>query len=255
MKNIRKQVLNRSICKHFGVASALLLSVSMSSTSSAMGKSDDPWLTKVTGELEFLREDGADVVEWEIDSWLGQDLRKFWIKTEGEYERSDDESEVESAQFDFVYSQAISTYWDVQYGLRQDIRPKIDGNTRTWLVFGYRGLAQGFWDVDANLYVGEESSVQLDLEFEKELMLTQKWVLIPELDATFNGDTNERYGEGSGLSVIEASLRIGYEPNRKFQTFIGLSGTQTFGATKSIRKSEGDKSGSLNLIAGIEFWF
>ncbi len=255
MKNIRKKILNRSIRKYVGTASILFLSLSMPSVSYSMGKSDDPWLTKVIGEIEVLRDDGADVVEWEVDAWLGRDLSKFWIKTEGEYERSDGESEVESAQFDFVYSKAVSTYWDMQFGLRQDVRPKVDGDTRTWLVFGYRGTAQGFWDIDANLYVGEESSVQLDLEFEKELMLTQKWVLIPELDATFNGDTNERFGEGSGLSVIEASLRIGYEPNRKFQTFIGLSGTQTFGATKSIKKSEGDKSGDINLVAGIEFWF
>ena len=220
-----------------------------------MGKDDDPWLTKVMGEFEVLREEDNNVVEWEVDAWLGRDLYKFWIKTEGEYADSNKESEVESAQVDFLYSQAVSAFWDVQFGFRQDFRPKIDGDTRSWLVFGYNGTAQGFWNVDANLYVGEESSVQLDIELEKELMLTQKWVLIPEIDITFNGDTNERFGEGSGLSVIEASLRLGYEPSRKFQPFIGISGKQTFGATKSIEESEGNKSNNLSVIAGIEFWF
>ncbi len=250
--NITKRNIQQ---KTVGFVASILLLGSLPSTSYAMGKNDDPWLTKVMGELEVLREDGVDVLEWEVDAWIGRDLSKFWIKTEGEYERSDDGSEVESAQLDFVYSKAVSAYWDVQFGLRQDVRPRVDGDTRTWLVFGFKGTAQGFWDVDANLYVGEESSIQLDLEFEKELMLTQKWVLIPELDATFNGDTNERFGEGSGLSVVEASLRIGYEPSRRFQTFLGVSGKQIFGATKSIEKSEGNKSSNLSLIAGIEFWF
>lgn len=221
----------------------------------AMGKPDDPWLTKVMGEVEFLSEDGHDVVEWEIDTWLGRDLSKFWLKTEGEYARSDDESGIEEAQIELLYSQAVAPYWDRQFGIRHDIEPEVDGDTRSWLVAGFIGTAVGFWEVDANLYVGEESSVQLNIELEKELMITQKWVLTPEFDITFNGKTNEEFGEGSGLSEIEAGLRLGYEPNRKFQPFIAIEAHQTFGATRRIEKAEGHDSGELTLLAGIHFWF
>jgi len=233
----------------------ILLSLFISAQIFAMGKNDDPWLTKVMGEIELLEEGEENVAEWEIDTWFGRDLYKFWIKTEGEYVSHDGESEVEQAQIELVYSQAFSAYWDWQLGLRHDPKPEVNNNQRNWLVLGAIGIAPGFWEIDANLYASDDDDVQINIEVEKELMLTQKWVLTPEFDITLNGKTNEDFGEGSGLSEIEASIRIGYEPSKKFQPFIGLSFLQTFGTTKNLKEAEGEDSDNFSLIAGIHFWF
>jgi len=118
------------------VTLTMATAVSYSSSVWSMGKTDDPWLSKTMGEIELLQEGEADVAEWEVDTWIGRDFHKFWIKTEGEYAREDDESEIESAQIELLYSRTVSAYWDQQFGIRSDVEPD-DG--RYWLVFGYRG--------------------------------------------------------------------------------------------------------------------
>jgi copper resistance protein B len=95
------------------------------------------------------------------------------------------------------------------------------------------------------------------IELERELMLTQQWVLTPELDIIANGRSNERYDEGSGLAEIEFSLRLGYEHkgNRKFQPFLGLTARQSFGATRRMIKNKGESSGDVEAMIGIHSWF
>lgn len=217
------------------------------------GMGDDPWLTKVMSEVEYLQEDGEDVLEWDVDAWVGRDLSKFWIKSSGEYA----DSEFESANIEFVYSRALSAYWDQQFGVRHDFKPKPDGDTRNWVSYGYIGTAPYFIEVDARIFVGEESSTQLLIELERELMLTQRWVLTPELDIVANGSSNQKYQEGAGLSEVELSLRLGYERNgnRKFQPFMGVTARQTFGQTKRFAKALGDGSGSIEAMIGIHSWF
>lgn len=214
---------------------------------------DDPWLTKVMSEFEYLQEDGEDVIEWDIDAWTGRDLSKFWVKSSGEYA----DSEFEDANIEFVYSQAVSAYWDQQFGVRHDFKPDPGGGTRNWVSYGFIGTAPYFVAVDARVFVGEESSSQLLIELEREMMITQEWVLTPELDIIANGRTNERFGEGSGLAEVEFSLRLGYERNgnRKFQPFIGLTANQTFGETRRLNKAEGGSSGGIEAIVGIHSWF
>lgn len=214
---------------------------------------DDPWLRKVMSEFEYLQEDGEGVLEWDIDAWYGRDLRKFWLKSSGEYAGS----EVETANIELVYSRAVSAYWDQQYGLRQDFSADDAVDTRTWISYGFIGTAPYFISVDARLFIGEDTSSQLLIELERELMLTQEWVLTPELDIIANGRSNEQYQEGSGLAEIELGLRLGYEHegNRKFQPFIGLTARQRFGATRSVAKRQGRDSSSVEAMIGIHSWF
>lgn len=214
---------------------------------------DDPWLTKVMTEFEYFQADSEDVIEWDIDVWSGRDLSKFWVKSSGEYV----DSELENANIEFVYSHAVSAYWDQQFGVRHDVKPNPDDITRNWVSYGFIGTAPYFVSVDARVFVGEESSSQLLIELERELMITQKWVLTPELDIIVNGRTNELFGEGAGLAEIEFSLRLGYERNgnRKFQPFVGLTASQRFGTTRSLARANGLSSGQIELTLGIHSWF
>lgn len=220
--------------------------------SQAMFK-DDPLLTKIMSEFEYFQEHGNHAIEWDIDAWIGQDLSKYWIKSSGAYINS----EFEDANIEFVYSQAISPHWDSQFGVRHDFKADSDGATRNWLSYGIIGTAPYFIDVDARVLVGQESSTQLLIELQRELMITQEWVITPELDIVANGRTNQRFAEGSGLAEIEIGLRLGYEhnANRKFQPFIGVTARQTFGSTRSLVKAQGNSSGNLSLVIGMHSWF
>ncbi|MEO0369228.1 MAG: copper resistance protein B [Pseudomonadota bacterium] len=214
---------------------------------------DDPWLTKVMSEFEVLEEDGEDVIEWDIDAWTGRDLSKFWVKSSGEYA----DSEFESANIELVYSHAVSAYWDQQFGIRHDFKPDPEGDARQWVSYGFIGTAPYFIEVDARIFVGTESSSQLLIELEREMMLTQNWVLTPEIDIVANGRTNERFGEGSGLAEVEFSLRLGYEHdgNRKFQPFVGITSYRKFGSSKRLAQSVGESSSKTELMLGIHSWF
>ena len=239
---------------------SLFLGVTFAAAQPVMAMDDDdPLLTKVMSEFEYLPGKADGVVEWDVDAWVGRDLYKFWIKTAGEYA----DSEVEEANIEFVYSRAVYTTWDQQFGVRHDIKPDRENpqdNTakaRNWVSYGYIGTAPYFVSVDARVFVGEESSSQLLIELEREIMLTQEWVLTPEIDIVANGRTNADYGEGSGLAEIEFGLRLGYERNgnRKFQPFVGFVGKQTFGGTRRFEKAEGNSSGDLEAMIGIHSWF
>ena len=214
---------------------------------------DDPWLAKVMSEFEMLEEEGERVVEWDIDAWYGRDLSKYWIKSSGEYHGS----ELENANIELVYSRASSAYWDQQFGIRHDIKTdqlrQSGVDARNWLSFGYIGSAPYFVDVDARVFVGEQSSSQLLIELERELMITQQWVLTPELDIIANGRTNRQFAEGSGLAEIEFSLRLGYEArgNRQFQPFIGLTVDRKFGTTRQFAIQNGESSSDIRAMIGI----
>ncbi len=214
---------------------------------------DDPLLTKFVSELEYLPNEADGALEWDIDAWIGRDLYKVWLKTSGEYA----DSEVEQANIELVYSRAVYTTWDQQFGIRHDLEPDDNGEARNWLSFGYIGTAPYYVNVDARIFVGEESSTQLLIELEKEIMLTQEWVLTPELDIVVNGRSNQTFAEGSGLAEIEFSLRLGYDhkANRKFQPFVGFTSRQSFGATKRFEKLLGHSSNDIELMIGIHSWF
>lgn len=214
---------------------------------------DDPWLTKVMSEFEYFPDGSENALEWDIDVWSGRDLNKYWLKSSGEYR----DSEIEQANIELVYSRALSAYWDQQFGLRQDFEADSQVPERRWVSYGFIGTAPYFVEVDARIFIGEESSSQLLIEMERELMLSQEWVLTPELDIVVNGRSNERFSEGSGLAEIEFSLRLGYERNgnRKFQPFIGVSAHQSFGTTRQYRKAEGSSSSELQAMIGVHSWF
>jgi len=214
---------------------------------------DDPWLTKLMSELEYLEEEGEGILEWDIDLWSGKDLNKYWIKSEGELHGS----EINHANIEFVRSHAITAYWDQQFGLRHDLSGDGSNTSRNWVSYGFIGTAPYFISVDARVLVGEESSSQMLVELEREFMLTQEWVLTPELDIILNGRTNERFAEGAGVAEIELSVRLGYEHkgNRKFQPFIGITASQLFGTTRSLQNEGGRSASSVEGMIGIHFWF
>ena len=241
---------------------SLLLCLIFGSTQPSIAMDDDdPLLTKVMSEFEYLPGKEHGVLEWDLDAWVGRDLYKFWVKTSGEHAGG----EVEEANIEFVYSRAVYTTWDQQFGVRHDVKPDHSGlahndrlaKARNWISYGYIGTAPYFVEVDARLFVGEESSSQLLIELEREIMLTQEWVLTPEIELVANGRTNANYGEGSGLAEIEFGLRLGYERNgnRKFQPFVGLVAKQTFGGTRRFEKAEGNSSGDVEAMIGIHSWF
>ena len=160
-------------------------------------------------QFERRSTEGDDFNAIEAQGWVGKDIDKLRLKLEAEFT----DNETESLEIQFVYSRAISAFWDVQAGYRHDIYPKPEND---WLVFGFIGLAPYLIEVDAALFLGESGQYGARLEAEYELMLTQRWVLIPEIEINAYTEDDEAVGIGSGLSDMELGLRLNYFINRQF---------------------------------------
>jgi copper resistance protein B len=210
---------------------------------------DDPLLSKVTiDRLEVRDEEDTNPLAWEASAWVGRDLEKFWFKTEGIYE----DSEVHSAEYQLLYGWAIAPYWDMQVGWRLDSKPEPE---RNWLAIGVQGVAPYFIETEATLFVGEENMSALRLEFEYELMLTQRWVLVPELEANIYGNNDRERGIGSGLSELEFSVRLLYEIKREFAPYIGINWEKVLGNTADYAEAAGEETSETEFTIGIHAWF
>src|SRR3546814_2242151 len=66
---------------------------------------------------EYQARAGRDGYRWDGEAFVGGDINRFWLKSEGEGAFGD---RLESAEVQALYSRAIGPYFDLQAGVRQD---------------------------------------------------------------------------------------------------------------------------------------
>jgi len=219
-----------------------LVTISMNSLAAGMG-ADDPLLFYLKADKFEVRDsDEGNLQVWEFDAWLGKDLDKLWIKSSGERH----EGEVESNEIDILYSKAISSYWDLQLGLRHEVRPKPSEDS---IGIGVMGLAPYLFEIDASIFINDDSDVNARLEAEYEYLFTQRVILVPVLELDLNSDDDNERGIVSGLSALELGLRLHYEFKREFSPYIGINYEKQFGNSVVQESSE------TQFLAGLSFWF
>ena len=210
---------------------------------------DDPLVTKVMfDQLEFHHNDGENPLVVEAQVWVGKDVNKLWFKTDVEKR----DGEIEEAEVQALYSRAIAPYWDLQMGVRYDIKTTP---TQTWGVLGVQGIAPYFFEVDTALFVGDSGKTALRISAEYELLFTQRLILSPEIEANLYGQNDWEIGTGSGLSSITAGLRLRYEIKREFAPYIGVNWNKQFGRTADITEDKGDATNDTSLVVGVRMWF
>lgn len=231
---------------HLGRVMACLLALPAPGVFS-MGD-DDPLLSMVMVERLEAGLDDSDTPQWlEAQAWAGYDLNKLWLKTELERE----DSTTESADLELLYGRAIAPYWDAQVGFKHDFDP---GPSRNWLALGVQGLAPYYFEVDSTLYLGSNRA-SLQLEAEYELLFTQRLILSPRAEVVLNSYNEEKRETGSGLSTVEAGLRLRYEIYREFAPYIGVHWEHAYGNTGDYRREEGEERGDIHVVIGIRAWF
>ena len=199
--------------------------------------------------LEWTKGNESNAASYEAQAWIGNAFNKFVIKAEGEVEKG----KVPEARTELLWGHAISTYWDTQLGIRNDAgygRP-----ARNWLAFGVQGLAPYWFEVEATGYVGTEGRTALRLSGEYDLLLTQRLILQPRLEASLYGKNDPEIGIGSGLSSGAVGVRLRYEFSRQFAPYIGIERSQSFGNTANMVRASGGRSGETRFVAGIRMWF
>jgi copper resistance protein B len=212
------------------------------------GAEDDPLLSYVSIDQLEKGLESDDPTSFSVQAWIGYDMDKIWLKTSGEYQNSDEQDlEVQA-----LYSHAVAPYWDMQMGLRRDIKPSP---SRDWLVFGFQGLAPYFFDIDGAFFVGEKGQTAIRLGIEQEWLITQKLILTPEFEVNAYGKSDDELNMGSGLTDINAGLRLKYEITRKFAPYIGIDWSKKLGATADIARHDGESVSDSQFVIGVTAWF
>ena len=93
------------------------------------------------------------------------------------------------------------------------------------------------------------------LEGTYDLRLTNRLILQWLAEATLYGKDDAQRNIGSGLSTVEAGLRLRYEFTRRFAPYIGVAWERAYGNTADLRREEGDDIDDTRFAAGLRFWF
>lgn len=198
--------------------------------------------------LEVVRSGGKSSGAYDVLARFGRDYDKLVIKAEGDVAGG----KLQDARTEALWSHAVSTFWDTQLGLRQDSGV---GPDRTWLAFGVQGLAPYWFQLDAAAYVGNNGRTALRLSAEYELLITQRLVLQPRIEANFYGKSDPARDIGSGLSNVTSGVRLRYEFSRQFAPYVGVEWVNRFGATADMARAAGERTRNTRYVAGVRFWF
>ncbi len=186
--------------------------------------------------------------EYDMHAWYGGDYDRAWLKAEGEY----DGGALRDARTELLWGHAVAAYWDTQLGVRHD---SGEEPSRTWLAFGVQGLAPYWFELEATGYVGDEGRTALRVAASYELLLTQKLIMQPRVEANAYGKDDPARGLGSGVSDLTAGLRVRYEFRREFAPYVGIERVAKLGGTADFARAAGGDTQETRYVAGLRFWF
>ena len=219
----------------------------------AATRANDPLLTKLmVDQLEWhdTRDEPAYVLDGE--AWIGYDLNKLWLKTDVEHVFSGADDGTEEGELQVLYSRAVSAFWDFQIGARTDFG---GGPNRSWVVLGFQGLAPYFFEAEAAVFIGEAGQAAFRLDAEYDLLLTQQWILSPEIEMEFHTRNDAATGTGAGFSEVEAGLRLRYEFAPEFAPYLGVNWRRLYDKTADYARAGGEDTGDTHIVLGVRFWF
>ncbi len=204
----------------------------------------------IVDRLEAGFGDDGETWLWDVQGWSGGDINRFWWKSEGE---GDFGGELEEAEVQALYSRAVTPFWDVQAGVRQDFRP--DGEDTTHLVLGLQGLAPHWWEVDAAAFLSTDGDLTARVEAEYDQRITQRLILQPRFEIDASASDIPELEIGSGLSSVEAGLRLRYEFRKEFAPYVGVEWTRALGDTADYIEARGGDPEDTRFVVGLKAWF
>ena len=198
-------------------------------------------------ELEWRSGGERDGAHWDLDGWIGKDVRRLWFRTEGISEGD----RLDEAHAHVLYGHAVAPWWEVVGGIRQDFEP---GRSQTWAAAGIQGFAPYRIDLEVTGYLGGEGRTQLRADAANDLRLTRQLIVQSRVEASLNGKADAERLIGAGLSSMEVGLRFRYEIRRELAPYAGVVWRSTFFETADFARAAGEDVGGFQLVAGVRLW-
>ncbi len=192
--------------------------------------------------------DGAGGEAWGVKGWVGSDEHRLWLRSEGEREGG----KLADADLEVLYGRPVAHWWDLQAGVRRTFGP---GPTRTAAALGVSGIAPGKFEIEATGYLDTDGRVSARAEAAYTLLLTNRLILEPRIEAGWQAREDRDRGLGAGLSSLETGLRLRYEIDRRFAPYLGVVRVRNFGETADLRRADGEATGETRVVAGVRLRF
>jgi copper resistance protein B len=199
-------------------------------------------------QLEYQDADEGSVFSWDASGWIGGDIDRLWLRSEGERING----MTEEAEIQALWGHSIGPWWDLVAGVRQDFKP---GSPQTWAAFGIQGMALYAFEAEATAFIGENGQSAVRLEGDYDILLTNRLILQPTAELNFYGKNDPGRGVGSGLANTEVGLRLRYEIRREFAPYLGVTWNRAYGNSADMIRDEGEDDNEARLVAGIRMWF
>lgn len=203
----------------------------------------------IADRMEYRASKGRDGYAWEVMGWIGGDIDRLAIETEGEGAFGD---ALETGEVRAAWRHAFDPWWNLELGARQDFGV---GPDRTYGVIGIKGLAPYWFELGAHAFVSNKGDVHFRLEAEHDMRLTQRLILQPSLEIDAAAQDVPELGIGAGLQKIELGTRLRYEFVREFAPYVGVHWERKLGETARLSRMGGETPSSVSGVIGIRAWF
>jgi copper resistance protein B len=175
-------------------------------------------------ELEWVHSRNGDGVSWKIRNFYGGDQQKLLLRTDGSVVNR---TAAFNTGAEALWWRALSPFWGTVLGVRQE----LGRGAHTQAAFGVEGIAPYWFEVEATGYVAEDGRLSARLLGTYDLLLTNRWILTPEVETNLYSRADPRRGVGSGLANVSAGVRLRYEFSRTFAPYIGVNWERRFKGT------------------------
>lgn len=199
--------------------------------------------------LEFRARNGRDGYAWDGDAWYGGDYDKLWLKSQGE---GSFDGSLGSAEIQALWSHALDPWFNLQTGIRYDIRPRPD---RAHVTIGVQGLVPYLFDVDATAFLSDHGELTGRIEAEYDQRITNPLILQPRVEINLAAQDVPSLRIGAGVSSIEAGLRLRYEVVPEFAPYLGVEYERRLGNTARFSRAAGEDIGGWAYVVGLRAWF
>lgn len=201
----------------------------------------------VFNRIEAGDTDQGSAFAWEGSAWIGTDLDRVWLRSEGE--RVD--GSTESGDLEVLYGRSIAPWWDVVAGVREAFG---EGPSRTSAALGVQGLTPYKFEFQATAYLGEGGGIAANVEIEYDTLITNRLILQWLAEADWHGEDDPQRGIGAGLSSVEAGLRLRYEITRRFAPYIGIVHERVYGETADLHRAAFEDTDDTRVVVGLRAW-
>jgi len=198
----------------------------------------------------MVDEDGKGNLGTKFDTLIGTDENRLFLKANLDKAEGNDPKYDVSA----LYSRNVAPFWDIQAGVRYS-EDRNNNSNRVDGVVGILGLAPYFFETQAYLYGGENNFWGASFDVDRDLLLTQKLITQPYIEADIVFNDNSDFASKTGLSELKAGIKTRYEITKRIRPFVDVAYQYEKGLKETRFQQATDSEKSWLYGAGIELVF